>query len=51
MCIRDSYKDGAVSPAEVPAYLSDLLALEGWEAILEALRQEEAQFKWEQGIA
>lgn len=45
------YKDGAVSPSEVPAYLSDLLALESREAILEALRQEEAQFKWEQGIA
>lgn len=45
------YKDGAISPAEVPAYLSSLLALDSREAMLEALRQDEAQFKWEQGIA
>lgn len=45
------YKDGAISPAEVPAYLSGLLALDSREAMLEALRRDEAQFKWEQGIA
>lgn len=44
------YTDGAVSPAEVPAYLSELLALDSRAAMLEALRRDEAQFKWEQGI-
>lgn len=44
------YTDGEISPAEVPAYLSDLLTLDSRAAMVDALRQDEAAFKWEQGI-
>lgn len=45
------YTDGAISAAEVPAYFSSLLELDSREAMLEALRQDEAELKAEQGIA
>ncbi|MDO4315791.1 MAG: hypothetical protein Q4C45_08430 [Oscillospiraceae bacterium] len=45
------HADGEIPAAELPSPFCEILALDSREAMLEALRQAEAGFKWEQGIA
>nr|WP_325296908.1 hypothetical protein [uncultured Dysosmobacter sp.] len=45
------HADGEIPAAELPALFCGILALDSREAMLEALRQDEAEMKAEQGIA
>lgn len=45
------HADGEITAAELPAPYCELLALDSREAMLDALRQDEAEMKAEQGIA